>query len=402
MSAAPSATPGPMAAEPRSEVQQRTDFSRIRYAQCWEDADLLCEGLSPTGRHCLSIGSAGDNSFALLAAGARSVTVAEMNPAQVACIELRKAGYLALDHPGLLQLLGLQPCEDRLALYQQCRGLMPETARAFWDHHESLAAGRPGPAHAGKFEHYFRLFRRCILPLAHPRRRVLALLQPRDPDQRRQFYHQQWNRHRWRWLFRLFFSRAAMGLLGRDPGLFKYVEGSVADRILDRVRHALVELDPSQNPYLRFILLGHHDGVLPMALRPQHHQSIREALQRPDSFHIHPGPIESVAPPADRRFDAFNLSDIFEYMNETNSEGLLRRLLAIAAPGARLMYWNMLVPRSRPESLADRLQPQIEQADALLRQDKAFFYSRVVLEVVAGGPDPDEPPEPAKPAAEPS
>ncbi len=68
----------------KTEVQEHADFSLIRYAQCWEDADVLVEALRPAGRTCLSIGSAGDNSFALLAAGARHVHVAEMNPAQVA------------------------------------------------------------------------------------------------------------------------------------------------------------------------------------------------------------------------------------------------------------------------------------------------------------------------------
>ena len=28
-----------------SEVSTRADFSRVRYAQCWEDADILCEAL---------------------------------------------------------------------------------------------------------------------------------------------------------------------------------------------------------------------------------------------------------------------------------------------------------------------------------------------------------------------
>ena len=74
-----------------TEIQSRADFSAIRYAQCWEDADILVKALDVAGRECLSIGSAGDNSFALLACGATSVTAVEMNPAQVVCIELRKA-----------------------------------------------------------------------------------------------------------------------------------------------------------------------------------------------------------------------------------------------------------------------------------------------------------------------
>ena len=50
--------------------------------------------------------------------------------------------------------------------------------------------------------------------------------------------------------------------------------------------------------------------------------------------------------------------------------------------GARLHYWNMLVPRSSPDSLRHRLLPLTEQAAVLHAKDKAFFYSRVVLEEV--------------------
>ena len=60
----------------KSEIQHRADFSSVRYALCWEDPDLVVAALRPAGLgHCLSIGSAGDNSFALLAAGAGAVVV---------------------------------------------------------------------------------------------------------------------------------------------------------------------------------------------------------------------------------------------------------------------------------------------------------------------------------------
>jgi S-adenosylmethionine-diacylglycerol 3-amino-3-carboxypropyl transferase len=42
----------------------------------------------------------------------------------------------------------------------------------------------------------------------------------------------------------------------------------------------------------------------------------------------------------------------------------------------------MLTPRSRPERLADRLEPLPELAERLFRADKAFFYSRFIVEEV--------------------
>jgi S-adenosylmethionine-diacylglycerol 3-amino-3-carboxypropyl transferase len=42
----------------------------------------------------------------------------------------------------------------------------------------------------------------------------------------------------------------------------------------------------------------------------------------------------------------------------------------------------MLAPRERPESMAGQLKSRPELAERLHREDKAFFYSRFVLEEV--------------------
>ena len=361
-----------------TEIEERADFSRIRYAMCWEDADILVEALRPRGRVCAGIGSAGDNSFSLLAAGAAAVHVAEMNPAQVACIELRRAAYLRLDHAGFLEALGVRGSERRGELYHELRDALPGPARAFWDRRPEIL--QRGAVSQGKFERYFRLFRTFVLPLAHPGRRVRGLLEPRSGPERERFYETRWNNRRWRMIFRVFFSRFVMGRLGRDPAFFAYVEGSVADRILARVRHALVSLDPSVNPYLRWILTGAFGDHLPHAYREEHFEAVAAAL-REGRLHVHEGPIETMIPGDDPlRFDAFNLSDIFEYMSPDNTAVLLRRLAAAARPGARFAYWNMLAPRSRPESLAHALRPLDGEAARLFARDQTFFYSRFVVE----------------------
>lgn len=363
-----------------SEIQQRADFSAIRYAQCWEDSALLVGALEPRGRNCLSIGSAGDNSFALLAAGAESVTAVEMNAAQIGCIELRRAAYLRLEHAEFLELMGSRPSERRAQHYAACRELLPEDARRFWDGNGIAIAG--GIGGAGKFERYFKTFREKVLPLAHPRRRVLALLEPRPEAERARFYQDVWNNRRWRWIFKVFFSRTVMGALGRDPEFFKYVEGSVAERILDRTRHALAVLDPAANPYLQWILTGTHGNVLPVALEERNFGVIRSALEE-GRFRTVSSPIEALLESEfGRRYDAFNLSDIFEYMSGENTAILLERIADASSAGARLAYWNMLAPRSRPDSMAGRLRPLSELAEEWFLRDRAFFYSKFIVEEV--------------------
>ena len=362
-----------------TEAATRADFSAIRYAQCWEDADALVAALDPQPHHvCLSIASAGDNALALLSRGPARVIAVDLNPAQLACLELRVAAYRDLEHAELLELIGSRPSPCRAELYQRCRSQLSVAARAFWDSHGDEV--ERGIGSAGKFERYFALFRARVLPLVHSRNRVKRLLAGGPPGKREEFYSREWDTWRWRLLFKIFFSRFVMGRFGRDPAFFRYVEGSVAERILGRTRYALTALDPAANPYLQWVLTGAHVTALPFALRPENFDAIRRNLDR---LEWSLGSIEQLLESKpDLRVDRFNLSDIFEYMSPENYERLLQRLVDAARPGTRFAYWNMLAPRTRPETMAGCVRPLDELAKRLFAQEKAWFYSRFVVEEV--------------------
>jgi S-adenosylmethionine-diacylglycerol 3-amino-3-carboxypropyl transferase len=361
----------------RSEAAERTDFSGIRYAQCWEDADVLLSALEPgPGKRCISIASAGDNTLALLSRDPERVLALDLSAAQLACLELRVAAYRELQHTELLALIGSIESTARPYLYQACRKHLSAGALAFWDERPDLIAA--GIGSIGKFERYFRVFRERALPLVHSRERVRELLRPKSREDRRSFYDNQWSNLRWRLMFRVFFSRKLMGLLGRDPEFFRYVEDSVSDKILKRTEYALTNLDPAANPYIQWILTGRHNGALPAALREENFERIRRNLDR---LEWRCGSLEeSLA--QEKKFNCFNLSDIFEYMSPASYEELLKLIVSSAPSGARLAYWNMLAPRHRPESLATVLRPLGDLSSQLFARDQAFFYSALVVEEV--------------------
>jgi S-adenosylmethionine-diacylglycerol 3-amino-3-carboxypropyl transferase len=363
----------------RSEAAARADFSAIRYAQVWEDADVLLAGLDvQPGDTCVSIASAGDNALALLTKDPARVIALDLSPAQIACLELRVAAFKTLSHAELLELIGSRPSARRLELFDRCRPAMDGRARAFWDRRRADVA--QGIGSLGKFERYFALFRTIVLPLVHRRRTVFELLVPRDSEERRRFYDEEWDTGRWRLLFRVFFSKTVMGRLGRDPEFFRYVEGRVASAILGRTRHALRELDPSMNPYVHWILTGTHGEALPCALRAEHFETIRARIDRLEWRCESVEEFLEHTPAAS--LDRFNLSDLFEYVSADHYGAILDAILRCSRPGARLAYWNMLVPRRRPDRLRDRLQPLDELANGLLAQDRAFFYSAFRVEAV--------------------
>ena len=359
-------------------IEERASFEQIRYANCWEDADILCEGLRPKeGKRCLSIASGGDNSFALLAEGAE-VVAADLSPAQLALVELKAAAIRELDREETLAFLGVRDSSERAPIYRRLRSHLSEEARAYWDVRSDVVGS--GVIHYGKFERYFGLFRTRVLPWVHGHRMILSLLEPRDEEARNTFYKEKWNTLRWRLLFRVFFSRFVMGRLGRDPEFFRYVEGSVSERILERTRYALTTLAPDENPFMEYILTGNFNRRLPRYLRPEPYEAIKQHLGRLTLFR---GTVEEAARThAGAGFDCFNLSDIFEYLAQDACRDIYGILMNNARPEARFAYWNMLTPRKCPEEFRHRICTLNDESQRLFARDKAFFYSAFVLEQV--------------------
>lgn len=360
-------------------IAEAADFSIIRYAQCWEDADVLLEALDvQPGDVCLSILSGGDNTLSLLSRGPEHVIAVDLSAAQAACLELKVAAFRELAHPEFLELVGARPSTRRRQLYVRIRGALSGRGRAILDARMHDIEG--GIIASGKFERYFRLFRERVLPLIHSGRRVDALFVPRGAPERRRFYRDEWNNRRWRLLVRVFLSRLVMGRLGRDPAFFRYVEGRVADRLLARTEWALTELEPAQNPYLQWIALGRFGTVLPHWLRPESFEPIRANLDR---LEIRVAPVEVVLSEAgDGTIDRFNMSDVFEYVSSDASDRVFEDIARTGRPGGRIVYWNMLAPRRSPAHLAQRLRPMTGLSERLHRAAKTFFYSALVVEEI--------------------
>jgi S-adenosylmethionine-diacylglycerol 3-amino-3-carboxypropyl transferase len=364
----------------QADIAGRARFDLIRYAQLWEDADVLLPALGDVaGGTLVSICAAGDNALAMLTLDPARVVAVDLSQAQLQCLRLRIAAMRVLEQPEFLELMGSRPTDRRGALFDRVlAGLEPEP-RAFWAAQREgvLAHGAGG---VGKFERYFRIFRQYLLPLVHSRRTIAETFVSRPPEARARFLAERFTTWRWRLLLNLFFSRTVMGRMGRDAAFFDHVDGSPAAHVARRIRHAAVDLDPADNPFLHWILTGTHGAALPMPWRPGPYGVIRDRLDRLDLRH---GPLEAFGEGGERA-DGFNLSDIFEYMPPAVAAQVYDGLLRVANPGARLVYWNMMAPRRVPEALQGRVRTLADLEARLKAQDKAFFYSDFVIEEVAG------------------
>lgn len=356
----------------------------LRYAQVWEDADVLLEALDiGPDDVCLSIASGGDNTLAMLAKNPARVIAIDRNPAQLFCLEIKATAFGCLDHASLLELMGSRASTNRAALYERCRPMLSEAARSFWDARQSIIV-KHGIGGAGRFERFARIFRRWALPLVLSRNSVEEVCAKKTVAERERFFDDHWRRPGLRLLVRGFFSKPVISLLGGRVVVFDHVEGRISDHVVDKVRHGFRTLAPSDNPYLHWILCGFHGEALPVALRPENHRAIRDNLHK---LEWHLSTLEDFIGKcrgSNTKIDKFNLSNVFDYMSAGQYRTRLAVLVAISNPGARLVYWNMMVPRSCPANLATALSPLRELAARLHGQDKAIFYS--ILNIDQVGP----------------
>jgi S-adenosylmethionine-diacylglycerol 3-amino-3-carboxypropyl transferase len=354
---------------------------RLSYAQCWEDPAVLSAALQVgPDDDVLSICSAGDNSFALAIDGARSVTAIDLSVPQLSLAELKLKAICAFPPDGVYTLLGLNDFGRRVYTYHQLRSTMSMKSRAYWDMNEILL--REGILSSGRFEKYLGTFRTRLLPMVHRRRTIAELMAQDDPAAQRVFFDKRWNSLRWQMLFRLFFSRRVMAAAGRSERHFQYVDGPVSRVFLSRAEHVLTDIPLKTNPFVQWIMTGgfpdleHAHPYLSVAGQA----ALRAAADRiqfvASDLETH---LESVEPGT---YSAFNYSNVFEYLSAEQHERILELTLRAARPGARVAYWNLLVPRQRPASLAERLVPDPDRAEALLRQDRAFVYGGFQLETV--------------------
>lgn len=363
----------------QSEVARATKFDSIRYSQCWEDAEVLLAGMrQKDGQTCLSIASAGDNSIALLTGNPERVVAIDLSKPQLYLTELKVSAFKALSYPEVLCLLAGKDGYDKVDLFKRCARYLSPEARKFWERPTNLKRIERGIEKCGRFEQYFSLFRKLILPLVHSSKTVKELLRPMQADEREVFFRKRWNTISWRLMFRIFFSRRIMSLLGREPAFFKYADSSLCEFLSGSTRYALTKLDPSSNPYLQWILCGRFQTALPVYLLPQHFETIKKNIDKIEFVHAS---LEAfLETQQDATFDFCNLSDVFEYMDEANSLTLLQLLHRKIKTSGRLLYWNMLVPRSAPARFREVLRPLTNLSQQLYKRNQAFFYTKLLIE----------------------
>jgi S-adenosylmethionine-diacylglycerol 3-amino-3-carboxypropyl transferase len=349
---------------------------RLLYSNCWEDADLLLQALDPGPEDTiLSIGSAGDNSFSLLACQPKSVLVYDVSWPQIFLIQLKKAAFLHLDYWELLRFLGFAEGEDRWDLYREkLQARLTNSVRSFWNAHEALISR--GVIHTGRLEHYFAQYRKWIQPILASRKQVDRFFSGPPTEKELATYSKKIGRPFFRQLLRFFLSRQMMKRSGRTASFFNEVDLNVSDFLLEQMKAFLLNPESYRNHYIHYIAKGHFGSELPHYIRPENYESIRSNLHRLTTIHG----FCQTALEKEWGITLINASDIFEYMPGEEFHRFESALELQKASLKRIAYWNLMVDRSFSDTWPDKYHLREEELTELKGQDRIYFYKRFLLE----------------------
>jgi S-adenosylmethionine-diacylglycerol 3-amino-3-carboxypropyl transferase len=349
---------------------------RLLYSNCWEDADLLLQALDPGAEDViLSIGSAGDNSFSLLARQPKKVLVYDVSWPQIYLIQLKKAAFLHLEYEELLRFLGFQEGEDRWDLYQnKLKARLQNAVRLFWNERRDLIS--QGIIHTGRLEHYFAQYRKWIQPLLASKKQVNRFFSGPPTEKDLASYSKKIARPLFRQLLRFFLSRQMMKRSGRTASFFNEVDLNVSDFLLEQMKAFLLNPESYQNHYIHYISKGHFGNGLPHYVRPENFEAIRSNLHRLTTLHG----FCQTALEKERGITLINASDIFEYMPRGEFQRFESALWKQSSSLKRIAYWNLMVDRSFAETWPDKYSLLEETLAQLKGQDRIYFYKRFVLE----------------------
>jgi S-adenosylmethionine-diacylglycerol 3-amino-3-carboxypropyl transferase len=360
-------------------LSQKKIFEDIIYAQCWEDPDIDREAFKICSDDVVfSITSGGCNVLTFLVDNPRKIIALDLNPCQNALLELKMAAFKIHDYKDLLEFLGVTRSTRRLELYKHLRPHLSCESRDYWD--TQTAKIESGILHCGRYEGYMHLLGKwfCRIMGKHLAAELFAT---NGKAERARLYAKKWNNLRWRFFTRVLLSRTVMTKLF-DKAFFAQLGDSFSfgEHFRKIIRNAVVELPLRDNTFLAYILFGNYLDLkhLPVYLREENFDVIRSRLTR----------IERVCSSCEDYFatlpsnsiSRFNFTNIFEWMLTENFEKLMHEIVRVAKNGAIITYRNLLVPRSRPDSVARWIEPQKDLSAALHRRDLSFIYKAYVVE----------------------
>lgn len=351
----------------------------VHFAQIREDAAVeRCLVARHRPRRIACIGSGGCTALSLLSDEVEVVYAIDANPAQCAVIEVKRAAMAVLDREDWLAFVGEAPASDRAVTFEGLADALPVYARDWWRARpEALALGAN---HCGSTERFYRFvggnLRHSVVPDAVWR----DLLAADSLDAQRALHARHFTGPEWTTALRVLLSRTTHLAFFPAQMFANVTEHDFAAFFAAQFDREVLTRSIRGNYFLSQLLFGTWlpDSAPPFAL-PSGWGGARRNLGK---LVVRPLTLDAfLASDEARGVEAFFLSNVFDWLDATGRARLCEGLLAAAAPGAVVLWRNMLADHALPASFAERFVPEPDK-EALAALDRSMLYRRITAGVL--------------------
>jgi S-adenosylmethionine-diacylglycerol 3-amino-3-carboxypropyl transferase len=359
-----------------SETNGQVKLSKLIFTHNWEDPAIDERALQiKSGDTVFTITSGGCNTLGFLRFDPKQIFCVDINEAQTHLMELKQACFRNLDYEELIAFFGLSKHPNRMTTFEKIKKDLSRKAVEFWNSQERILS--KGIIMNGRYERFVKIAG-WLLRTMQGRAKTNSFFALRTLDSQKQFYDQQWNNRRWKWIFDTMFNKKRLAAKGLNADYFHFDDGSssFSESFQRRAAHAMSNLPVRENYFLALYLKGSYlDNNLPEYLKPENFVTIKTRIDN-----VVPVTADSkywLMDQPENLFQAMALSNICELMDDRDTLKLFQEVKRTASPGARLVFRNLMVPREVPQELDNKIVKNEILSRELQYADRSFVYGKV-------------------------
>lgn len=328
-------------------------------------------------RRIAVIGSGGCTALSLLSDEAEAVYCVDLNPAQCALIELKKAAMANMDRPSYLAFIGEADSSDRLERYARLSGQLPAYARDFWDQHPQEIA--MGINQCGATERFYRFISSNIRHNLYRDDLWQQLFDAPDLAAQIRFYEEYCTTAAWQTAIRLLLSKTTHLQFFPAFMFAQAKENDFGAFFAYQFEKELKSKPVANNYFLSQLLFGRYLYSQPEGL-PYYLSEAGYAQAKRNLFKL------QIVPDALQSFfrtvlgiDAYFLSNVFDWAQTAEREQICAGILHSKSAHAVLMYRNMLSTSALPPSFQQRFYIDEPRSRQLHAMERSMMYQSITV-----------------------
>lgn len=356
-------------------------MNEVYFSQIREDSQVERHLLQTHQlRKITCIGSGGCTAFSLLNDSAEAVFAVDVNRAQCALIELKKAAIRQLDLAAYLGFIGEASMPNRVELYQNLRPELAGFVRNFWDRRTLKVAH--GINCSGVTDRFYRFVGGNLRKNVCGEGVAQKLFDCSSLEEQRAFYEEYFTNDAWKTAMRVLFSKTTQTQF-YPPFWFAHTdEGEFEEFFSDQFTNEVLSKPISNNYFLSQLMLGSYiynqpEGT-PHYLSPEGFASAKRNLHK---LSVVNEPMQKFLARS-QDIDAFFLSNVFDWGKQSDQQSIGQAVITAMSHGAIMLYRNMYSPAALAPPLADRFEPDQELSELLLSKERSMLYRHLTAGVL--------------------